>query len=395
MSSSDFELVESSFHRGGVPAALQTLADELLRQQKYHELYRARKMQVRQRLGLALLDDDPEEVLSESQRMRLEEELTAVCREIGSLLMGSGKAYDGWMFLRAAGAKDLAKSLLDKIETTEDNREELIEVAMREGVDVARGFTLVIENYGCCNAITTFDSEVARHGRSDRQAAAAIITRVLHRDLLANVRRDIERQEGTASQGDTLAALIADRPWLFGEMSYHIDTTHLASVVRFARLTQDPAVLRLAVDLTEYGRRLHSQFQYPGDEPFGETYLASGKFFRSLLGEQVDDALAYFKSKAETLDIPHHGTAPAEVYVDLLARLGRPGEALAVALKMLADQPQQLGIAPSLLELSRAAGDYQAVQTFCRERGDLLGFTTAMAAASVPVNEQSDQPIAK
>lgn len=382
MSSSEFELVEASLARGGVAEVLQTLADELLRQQKYHELYRARKMQVRQRMGLALLDDDPEEVLTESQRMRLEEELTAVCREIGSLLMGSGKAYDGWMFLRAAGAKDLAKSLLDKIETTEDNREELIEVAMREGVDVPRGFTLVLDNYGCCNAITTFDSEVARHSRSDRQAAAAIITRVLHRDLLASVRRDIERQEGAAPEGQTLVALVSDRPWLFGEMSYHIDTTHLASVVRFARLLNDSAALQLAVDLTEYGRRLHSQFQYPGDEPFGETYLASGKFFRALLGQDVDDAIAYFRAKAETLDIPHHGTAPAEVLVDLLSRLGRHAEALEVALRLLADQPQQLGIAPSLLELSRAAGDFKAVQRFCRERGDLLGFATAIAAGS-------------
>ncbi len=374
----DFERVRSAFAQGGVGACLEALAEQLLAQRKYHELYRARKLQVRHRLGLSLIDDAPNEDLPEAIRMRLEEELTIVCREIGTLLLESGKPYDGWMFLRAAGSKQLAKQLLDKIETTEDNREEIIEVAMREGVDVPRGFRLVLESYGCCNAITTFDSEIARHSSEDRQATAGILVRTLHRDLLANVGRDISRQEETTVVGERLADLVADRPWLFGEMSYHIDTTHLASVVRFARQLRDPELLRLAIDLTEYGRRLHSQFQYPGDEPFGETYQASGLYFRALLGEEVDAALANFSARSESLDNQHHGTAPAEYYVELLSRLGRNREALAEGLRLLGEQPQLLGIAPTFLELARRADDHSSIIEFCEQRHDLLGFTTAL-----------------
>ena len=376
-SDTDFQNLQSALEQQGPAGCLNALADQLLRQQKYHELYRARKMQVRQRLGLPLADDS-HDALPESTRMRLEEELTVVCREIGTLLMESGKAYDGWVFLRAAGARPLAKELLEKIETTEENREEIIEVAMREGVDIARGFRLVLENYGCCNAITTFDSEISRHGLLERQSAAAILVRALHRDLLANVARDISRQEGRTVTGNWLAELIADRPWLFGEMSYHIDTTHLASVVRFARQLNDPELLRLALDLTEYGSRLHSQFQYPGDEPFSESYKASALFFKALLGENVGEALTYFRERAETLDIPHHGTAPAEYYVDLLSRIGRKQEALSEALRLLGDQPQLIGIAPSFLELGRLAGDYSPIAEHCRARQDLLGFATAI-----------------
>jgi hypothetical protein len=377
----EFSRVESALSQGGVRQSLEVLADYLLTQGRFHELYRARKMQVRDRLGLTLLDDDPREVLSDDQRLKLEEELTLVCREIGGLLMRAGKTYDGWMFLRAAGAKELARQILDETPTTEDNREEMIEVALREGLDVPRGFALVLDSFGCCNAITTFDAEISRHSPADRQAAAAILVRALHRDLLASVTRDIARQEGQTPQDNRLGALVAERPWLFGEMSYHIDTTHLASVVRFARQLRDPELLRAAFDLTEYGRRLHKQFQYPGDEPFGEMYPASALFFRALLGEGVDEALSYFRNKAESLDSQQIGSAPAEVYIDLLSRTGRPREALLEALRLLGNENQLLGIAPSFLDLARQASDFQPIVDFCRERGDLLGFATALVVS--------------
>ena len=89
---------------------------------------------------------------------------------------------------------------------------------------------------------------------------------------------------------------MADREWLFQDNAYHIDTTHLASTVRIARVLADPADLRLALDLTEYGRRLSQQFQYQGDEPFVETYPSHALYFQALLGENVEEALAYFQA---------------------------------------------------------------------------------------------------
>ncbi len=268
MAVEDFREIEAAWSAQGVAGALDALSQRLRDQKKYHELFEALKMRVRHRIGLPLLYGDGSDELDESKRQQLEEGLIEACREVGTLLLNRGRIREGWMYLRPVGDKKAASELLAQVEAEEDNLEELIEVCLREGVDVARGFGLVLKHYGTCNAITTFEGEVPRQSRADQQAATALLVRHLHAELLANLRSDIGRQEGKQPAETTLAALVADRPWLFQELTYHVDTTHLSSVVRFARLSEDPAVLRLALDLTEYGRRLHAQFQYPGDEPF-------------------------------------------------------------------------------------------------------------------------------
>ena len=199
----------------------------------------------------------------------------------------------------------------------------------------------------------------------------------LHAELLSSVRSDVARQEGAEPAQQTLAELVADRDWLFGEHSYHIDTTHLASMVRFATTLTDPRHLRLALDLTQYGKRLHKQFQYDGEEPFSNIYGDHSLFFQAQLGENLDEALEVFARKAE-LDPMDHGTMPIEVYIDLLSRVGKPQEAIEVyRQRMPADVPHR-GIAPSLYELCEQAGDFAPLMEHCRAHDDLIGFTTGL-----------------
>jgi hypothetical protein len=195
------------------------------------------------------------------------------------------------------------------------------------------------------------------------------------------VKVDIARQEGSQPSETTLRELVADRDWLFHENSYHIDTTHLASTVRIARACSDPADLRLALDLTEYGRRLNAQFQYQGDEPFAEMYPSHAFYFQALLGENVEAALGYFKNKAEMLDPQYHTLVPVEIYVDLLARLGRYKEAVQAAIALSKPGVQPVGLAPSLLELADKAGDFSAVLEYCQGKNDILGYAAALVAS--------------
>jgi hypothetical protein len=382
MAGEEFSGIESAWSTGGVAGALEALSQRLREQRKYHELFESLKMQVRHRTGLPLLYGDNSDELDEPTRQKLEEGLIDACREVGTLLLERGRVREGWMYLRPVGDKKAAAALLAKIEPDDDNMDELVEVCLREGVDVGRGFGLVLKHYGTCNAITTFEGEVPRQSRADQQVATGLIVRHLHAELLGNLRTDIARQEGAQPAEKTLAGLVADRPWLFQELTYHVDTTHLSSVVRFARLSDDRDVLGLALDLTEYGRRLHAQFQYPGDEPFVENYPAHGLFFAALLGQQVDEAVTYFRQRAEQSDVQMLGTIAIEVYIDLLNRVGRPAAALEASLKMMPQGQQGLGIAPSLLDLAQKAGDYDQVRAHFRERGDLLGFTAALVKAA-------------
>jgi hypothetical protein len=382
MTKTPFDELKSALASGGAEAALAQAAELLRCEKKYHELFEVLKMQVRRRIGLPILYADAGDSLSETQRSQLEEGLVAACREVGTLLLKDGLVREGWMYLRPVGDKAEAMRLLAGIEPSEENTEELIEVCLHEGIDIGRGFGLVLSSYGTCSSITTYDSSVARRPRGEQAPAARQLLARVHADLVSSVKHDIARKEGSQPAEKTLRELVADREWLFQDNSYHLDTTHLAATVRIARVLSDPADLRQALDLTEYGRRLSQQFQYQGDEPFAELYPASALYFQALLGENIEEALAYFKNKAEMLDPQYHGLAPVETYVDLLNRLGRYSEAITAAMKLAPRGTQSIGQAPSLVELAQQAGDFSPVLRYCQEKDDLLGYTAALVQSA-------------
>lgn len=364
-------------------AVLEAAAAQLRQEKKYHELFEILKMQTRCRLGMSLHPTPSEDSLPEAARLQLEDGLIAACREIGAALVQSGQVREGWMYLRPVGDKKEAAALLSAVEADEENQEDLIEVLLHEGVDIGRGFGIVLSAYGTCSAITTYDSSVGRRPAAEQRPAARLLLHRLHADLLASVKQDITRQEGAQPPQTTLKALVHDREWLFQDNAYHIDTTHLASTVRIARVLDDPSDLRLALDLTEYGRHLNEQFQYPGDEPFVEQYPAAALFFQALLGQNIDAALAHFRERAEMLDPQYHGTVAIDVYVDLLARVGRPAEAFDAAIRL---SPPGGGsvLSAGLLDLAHKSGRLPQLLEFCRAREDLLGYAACLAEQQTP-----------
>jgi len=383
MSASDFDQLQTTCDAKGPDAALSQAAVLLRQQKKYHELFEVLKMQLRRKLGLPLLSGEGTDGLSDEQRLKLEDGLVGACREVGSALLAEGQIREGWMYLRPVGDKAEAARLLGQVQATDENYEDLIDVCLHEGIDIGRGYGLVLDHFGTCNAITTYDSSLTRRPRGEQVPAAKLLLRRVHEDLVASVKADIARQEGTQPKDQTLRDLVQDRDWLFQDNAYHLDTTHLAATVRIARALTEPDDLRLALDLTEYGRRLSQQFQYQGDEPFAEMYPANALYFQALLGQNIDEALAYFKSKAELLDPQYHGYAAIETYVDLLTRLGRHDEALSAAMTFGLGSIQPLGSAPPLVELASRSGDYSSLLSHCRDKQDLLGFAAALVQSKV------------
>lgn len=377
-----FDNLQSALASGGPDAALREAANLFRQQKKYHELFEVLKMELRRKLGLPLLSIESTDSLSEEQRALLENGLIDACREVGDALLKEGQIREGWMYLRPVGDKAAAARLLGEIPATEENYEQLIDVCLHEGIDIGRGYGLVLEHFGTCNAITQYDSSIIRRPRAEQAPAARLLLRNIHADLLASVQADITRQEGKPPTEKTLGELVHDRDWLFQDNSYHLDTTHLASAVRIARALSDPEDVRLALDLTEYGRRLGQQFQYQGDEPFSEIYPNSALYFQALLGENVEAALAHFKTKAEMLDPQHHGYASIETYIDLLSRLSRHDEALAAALHFGLPSIQPLGNAQPLLALATHSRNFAGLLSHCRDKDDLLGFTAALVQSS-------------
>ncbi|GIW99339.1 MAG: hypothetical protein KatS3mg111_2672 [Pirellulaceae bacterium] len=376
-----FQQIDSLAAQGQPMAILHHLQNYLKQEHRYHELFEVLKMQLRLELGLPPTQADADERLEEERELQLERGLLDACRVVGELFLQDGKIREGWMYLRPVGDRAAAAKALAAVEPTDENLDELLEVLLHEAVDVRRGYQLALERLGTCNSITLFESTLAMRPRHDQQIAAELLVRHVHGELLENVRRDIEQRESTPPQEATLEEILAARPELLRDGTYHLDTSHLASTVRFARVLDNPEALRLARDVAAYGKQLHPQYHYPGEEPFLDLYPASLAFFDALLGQRVEAGIRYFKHKADTVDRQRFGLVAVEVLIDLLARVGRHEEALEEYRKRIPPGARLMGIAPTLLQLSQRLGDYTKMREICSERDDVLGYAAALLHA--------------
>ncbi len=381
MSPNNFDQLQTALAEGGAQAALHMLITHLRDQKNYHALFEALKMKSRIDLGLPVNYDDSGNELDPAVQQQLEQRLVDACQEVGTSLLDAGQIQQGWMYMRVVGDKEVVAKKLAEIEISDENREEFIEVALNEAVAPGLGFAAVLEYYGTCNAITNCENVMHGLPPEGQQEVTRQIVQHLHKELLENVVADITQQEGSPPTETTLEKLLANRDSLIDEDTYHVDTTHLASVVRFARMATDEPTLRTALDLTEYGRRLGEQFQYPDSEPFVDVYPASGLLFRALLGEQVDEALAFFKEQTQKVDVYTEGSAAVEVYISLLAHEKRYDEAIEVSLELIPPGTQTFGMAPTLFQLTELAGNYEKFLENCQQRDDLLGYTIGLLQA--------------
>ena len=400
MTDSLFEQLQQQSTSGGVDAVLKHLISSLQEDKKHHELFEALKMQARHLAGLPLLYGETDDDLDSQQRTLLEDGLLGACRQVGTGLLEDGRVSEGWMYMRPVGDMAAARELINKIEIQDDNIDEMVEVLLQEGVDPARGFSVMLQNFGTCNAITTYESVMPQKGKADQRAVAQLLLRHVHQELFTNVKADVStRQDGDSKltmdelkpepAGTTLAELIDGQEGMFGEHSYHIDTTHLASTTRISRILEDEESLRLALDLTQYGKELHEQFQYEGEEPFTDIYRHHAFYYQALLGENLDEALAHFKDRSDNVDPKEWGTAAIEIYIDLLARVGKIEEAIAVTIEKIKPGQRTMGLAPSLLELCERGGNYSPLMDACRGSDDVLGFATGLMQAKTMIQLDS------
>jgi hypothetical protein len=192
------------------------------------------------------------------------------------------------------------------------------------------------------------------------------------------LQRAIARRDGQAPDTQHVPTLIAGRDWLFGDMDYYVDTSHLIAVIRFALDLHDADALRLALEMCDYGAHLSAQFKYRVEPPFDDVYRDHAMYLKSLMGDDVDATIAHFRRKIADNDPTAGGTAPAQVLVALLVRLERYREAIEISLEHLSDIAAEQLACPSVLQLCQLAGDFELLRKIARERGDLLGFTAGL-----------------
>jgi tetratricopeptide (TPR) repeat protein len=376
---STFDRIAELSASDGPEAALNFLAESLRSEKNYHKLFDALLLKKKHELGLPLmrptsLDDVPDDLRTDFEKFYVD-----AAREVGTLLLEDDQLNDAWVYFRTIQEPEKVSAALENATLPDDydKSQELINIALYEGANPVRGLEFLLKSNGTCNTITALDQVIGQLGEEDRKKAAAMMVQHLYDELMMTVKSEVDGRmslpPGAAPK--TLRELIMGREWLFQDGNYHMDVSHLNSVVRFARsLDGDSPELELAVQLAEYGSQLDEQFQYGSEAPFEDCYPAHVQFFNVLLGRNVDDAIAYFQQKLDAEPDDEDKKMIAYVIVDLLLKADRMEQAHEVATKHLRFLDEQTFSYP---ELCQKAGKRDAWASAAKDKGDLVGFAAA------------------
>jgi len=374
MTQPDFNALELAAQSNDPDSVFESLIRMLRERKQLTELFEARLMQNRHKLGMPLIQTEPLGELPEPTRRAYEDAYVAAAKEVGQLYLDDGDIVRAWPYFRAIGETGPVAAAIESIQPGE-GIEPIIEIAFHERVNPRKGFELILANYGTCTAISNFEQYPSREGREE---CIQLLVRKLHGDLVESLKYAVAQREGATPEQTDVPTLIAGRDWLFEDNNYFVDTSHLCAVIRFSIDLQDQPTQALALELTDYGRRLSPLFHYRGQAPFEDPYSDYAEYLRALLGLNSEESIAHFRKKLS--DDPETGTAPAQVLVGLLARIGRFQEAIDIALAHLSDlAPSQLSC-PSIPQLCALAGDATKLRTISEHRGDLLNFAASLLA---------------
>ena len=363
-------------------SVLDRLESVLVEQRDYHRLFDAKMMRVRQRMGLRItrptaLSDVPRE-----QEPEFRKAWTDTAREIGQLFLDNGLLPDAWAYFRTIQEPERVRAAIqakvaEASGLTDQDREELLNLALYDGAHMVEGIRLLLRTHGTCNTVTAMSQVIGQMSPAERRQAAAIMVRHLYTDLQASVRRDIERRQPLLRAEIPLREMIVGKDYLFADGNYHIDVSHLHSIVGFARnLHREDPELKLAVELSLYGEQLSEHLRYPADVPFEDYYVASGYFLRALSGEDEQAGLDWFTCRLQQEPDEADRRMIAFVLVDLATRLGRAAEVLETVAPWLSrmEDPNGFSFTAACIESGRP----ELLEMTARANDDVLAFATSL-----------------
>ena len=386
----------------GADAMFQKLEDALRHSGRWHSLFDAQLLRARASLKLPLAG--PLTNTDELAKKTLDEKTIAACRDVGWKLFEEGQISSGWMYLRASVETHeiverlghIASQLLEQDESASNDEgyqplQEIIQLALWENLDPALGIRVMLAAQGTCNAVTAYEQSIAGLPPAQQEPAATIMVQHLHDEIFENLSRDlIERKligpaliDEIKDRQGTITDLLEAAGGLSDEESIHVDASHLQAVLRFARISTDAHDIQLAHALACYACRLPTDFQYPGETPFTHFEEASRLFYSAQLGDEEDQAIAFFRHEAEKAN-EYEAPAAWDVLAVLAARIDRPAEALDAILARPTDTAptQNSAIAatlPPLIELSHKAAGGEKLRAACLERTDIITYAASLA----------------
>jgi hypothetical protein len=302
-------------------------------------------------------------------------------RRVGRLYLDQGDLAKAWGFFRMLGEPEPVREALERYRPgPEDEVYPVIDIAWQQGVLPKKGFDLLLDRHGICSAITMVGGADLSQNPDLQQYCVRRLVRSIYDQLRERLLGDIRERGEMVPDDVTVGQLVAGRDWLFGDDCYHVDVSHLSSVVQMSLNLPRCEELNLARELCDYGARLSPAFRGDADPPFENGYADYGVYLAVLAGDRVEEGLAHFRAKLEPA-AADGDTYPAQVFVNLLLKLDRPAEALDVAKQYLAAEDRPMAC-PGVQELAHRVKDYATLAAAARERNDAVNFLAGLIAGS-------------
>jgi hypothetical protein len=380
LSAETFAQLQSTLAARGPAAAVDELIAELRKAEDYQNLFYALLMKKRVELGVSPFPTGPANELPAHTHTEYEDSIREAGRHVGSTLLARKEYAKAWAFYRMLGEPEPVRTALEQFTPgPDDDVYPIIEIAWQGGVLPQKGFDLVLDRHGICSAITMVSGSDLSSNPELRDYCVGRLATALHSQLSERLRGDLVGRGVTVPANATIAQMVEMHPELFADDAYHIDTSHLSSVVQMStHLPAGPAI-DCARELCAYGRKLSRNLQGNNDAPFDENYDDYFAYLNVLAGVNVEEGLSRFAGKAER-EAAEGATYAAQVYVNLLLRANRPADALAAAKQFLLAEDDRNLICPGVNELARRAGDFPALAEAARARNDAVSFLASLIA---------------
>jgi len=375
------EQLENTVNTAGPAAAIDQLISDLRARKDYAGLFYAMLMKKRFELGVSPIATGSNQDLPASVHAAFEDGIADAARTVGNLYLQEGQIPQAWGYFRMLGETGPIAEALGNLELNDDmDVQSIIDIAFHQGVSPIKGFDWVLSRFGICSAITVMGGDLPITPEA-RASCTKTLIRTLHRELVERLRSEIQRVQNFEPTGAAIRELVEGRDWLFSEDYYHIDLSHLNSVVQMATQLDNCEELKLARDLCQYGMRLSPRFRYQSEPPFEDQYADYDRYLAILSGEDVEGGLAHFRAKVDANPPATMGTFPTEIYINLLMRLGREGEALEALQKYIAPLGEIRLSCPNLVELVQKTKRYDVLADVAKSQGNAVNFLAGLIAA--------------
>jgi hypothetical protein len=377
---STFDTLRDELTAAGPLAAADALCDRLRAAEDFQALFYALLLKKRVQLGVSPFPTGPSADLPAHTHAEYEQAIREAGREVGGIYLKRNDLFKAWGFFRMLGEPEAVKAALDAYTPGEDDDTYgVVEIAWQQGVHPTKGFDIVLARHGICSAITMVGGADLSRSPEVRDHCVRGLVRALYDQLRDRLTGDLNGRGVSVPADASVRQIITGRDELFTDDSYHIDTSHLSSVVQFAMHLPPCPEHDLAVELCEYGAKLSPNLQGDTHPPFDGGY-ADYKVYLDVIGDRDrEGGIAHFKAKLADATAMGN-TLPAEVLVNLLLRIDRLPDAVAVAKEHLADAGEQELTCPPLAELARRANDYTTLAAAAERSGDAVTFLAGLIA---------------